>query len=417
MVASSPVAEHDVPPGRAFDLLWAAGSASPVGTERLPASDALGRVVREELASLVDRPPADDSALDGYACIVQDTLGAAPDRPVRLKLVGRSHAGAPSDRRLRTGEAVYVATGGFVPPQADGELGVIGVEHAREEGGSVVLTRPASSNAVRARARDLSAGQVYLRPGDELGPVQVGLVAGMGHTDVAVAVRPRVAIVSTGDELIRPGETPAPGQIFESNLPTLVAESVRSGYEVATATRVMDDPEELASLLDTLATENIDLVLTIGGISKGEREPVRTVLEDAGETVFQRVTARPGGPLTFFRYGTLPVLALPGNPVSSLVCFHLFARAHLDAALGRRSPPPYRSRVRALATHDLSPDAKTVFHRATLSVDEHGARVSPFSDQSSAVSRSLVEGDCLAVAPPGGVKAGAVVDVIPLRSP
>lgn len=410
------MAELDVTPDRAFDLLRAAGSASPVGTERLPASDALGRVVREELASLVDRPPADDSALDGYACLVQDSMGASLDRPVHLRLVGRSHAGAPHTASLKSGEAVYVATGGFVPPTTDGQVGVIGVEHASDDGETVVLTRAASVSAVRAKARDLRAGQVYLRPGDDIGPVQVGLLAGMGHTEVTVSRRARLAIVSTGDELIRPGEKPSPGQIYESNLPTLVAEAQSRGYDVAWADRVKDDPDELAALLDTIALAGVDLVLTIGGISKGEREPVRGVLEAAGETVFQRVTARPGGPLTFFRYGKLPVLALPGNPVSSLVCFHLFARGYLDAALGRTSPPPYRSRLRAIATQDLRPDTKTVFHRATLSVDEHGARVSPFSDQSSAVSRSLIEGDCLAVAPPGGVKAGTVVDVIPLRA-
>lgn len=411
------MAEYDVSPERAFELLQTAGAAAPVGTERLGAGAALGRVVREELASLVDRPPADDSALDGYACRVQDSADASPDRPVHLKLVGRSHAGLPHLQPLSPGEAVYVATGGFVPPTSQGQVGVLGVEHASDDGRTVVLTRPASATAVRARARDLRAGQVYLRPGDELGPVQIGLVAGMGHVEVTVALKPRVAIVSTGDELVQPGMTAAAGQIYESNLPTLVAEATRSGYEVAWAGRVLDDPDELATLLDDLGARELDLVMTIGGISKGEREPVRGVLEASGQTVFQRVSARPGGPLTFFRYRGTPVLALPGNPVSSLVSFHLFGRAYLDAAMGRSSQPPFRSRLRATATHDLKPDAKTVFHRGFLQVDEHGARVSPFSDQSSAVTRSLLEGDCLAVAPPGGVRAGDVVDVIPLPKP
>ncbi len=411
------MAEYDVSPDRAFDLLRAAGAAAPVGTESLPIADALGRIVREELASRVDRPPGDDSALDGYACFVRDTEGASPDRPVRLDVVGRSHAGAPYLGPIGAGQAVYVATGGYVPQGHAGEIGVVGVEYAAEDGRVVTLTREASVTAVRARARDLRKGQVYLRPGDEMSPVHVGLAAGMGHTHVTVSRRARVAIVSTGDELVKPGKTPAPGQIFESNLPTLVAEATTRGYEVVWSGRVSDDPRELATLLGEIRGLAADLVLTIGGISKGEREPVRGVLEDRGETVFQRVTARPGGPLTFFRSGGSAILGLPGNPVSSLVCFHLFARAYLDAATGRAAPPPYRSRVRAVATHDLRPDVKTVFHRATLSVDERGARVTPFSDQSSAVSRSLVEGDCLAVAPPEGVRAGDALDVIPLRAP
>ncbi len=411
------MAELDVSPDRAFALLRSAGAAAPVRTERLPAAAALGRVVSSALTSLVDRPAADDSALDGYACHVADSAGASVDRPVRLKVVGRSHAGAPHTAALGGGEAVYVATGGLVPPGTRGEVGVVGIEHATEEGGVVTLTRPASVSSVRARGRDLRAGSAYLRPGDELGPVQVGLVAGMGHTEVEVALRPRVAVVSTGDELVRPGRPLAPGQVYESNLPTLVAAARTDGYEVSHEGRVKDDPDELAALLDELAGAGTDLVLTIGGISKGEREPVRGVLEAHGEAVFQRVTARPGGPLTFFRYRGLPVLALPGNPVSSLVCYHLFARAYLDAALGRSAPPPYEARLRARSTHDLRPDEKTVFHRAYLRVSEEGAEVSPFHDQSSAVSRSLVEGDCLAVAPPGGARAGDVVEVVPLRWP
>lgn len=410
------MAEHDVSPERAFELLTEAGAAAPVGLEKLPFEDAHGRVLQEEVASLVDRPPADDSALDGYACLVEDTSTATLDRPVQLEVVGASHAGAPISVPIVRGQAAYVATGGLVPGSTAGTVGVVGVEHARREGGSVVLTRPASASAVRSRARDLTEGNVYLRPGDVLGPVQVGLVAGMGHTHVTVAARPRVAIVSTGDELVAPGRPLPPGHVHESNLPTLKAAALACGNDVVLAGRVADDPEALRGVLSELRTSGTDLVLTIGGISKGEREPVRGVLESGGEKVFQRVTARPGGPLTFFRYAGLPVLALPGNPVSSLVCFHLFARAYLDAATGRRGTP-FRSRLRARTTNDLKADAKTVFHRAALRVDEDGAKVSPHRDQSSAVARSLLEGDCLAVAPPGGVKAGGVVDVIVLPRP
>lgn len=410
-------------------------AARSTGVETVPLSSAPGRVLATDLASLVDRPGADDSALDGYACRRADTLAASPTAPVSLDVIGVSHAGSPFDGTVGANQAVRIATGAVVPAGVDA---VVGVENAvpSAAGDRVLLDAPASPGAVRRRARDLSTGRTYLTRGLVLDAATVGLAAAMGHAELTVARRPRVALLITGDELVAPGRDLGRGEVYDANGPALAALTASAGAELATVQHVRDDDGALEAAIERLVAPGasatrerapgrgaspgtelggIDLIVTSGGVSRGERDVVRDLMSRRGELTFWRVMVRPGGPTMFGSIAGVPVLGLPGNPVSSIVTFLLFARAYLDTAQGRSAPLPYRDRRPAVADGAFTAGAKEVLHRATVVTRSTALHVTPFEDQSSAVLRSLSESTALVVTPPHHSYApGDQVDVIEL---
>jgi len=406
-------ARYDVSTADAIDMIVSA--ARSTGVETVPLSSAPGRVLATDLASLVDRPGADDSALDGYACRATDTLSASPTAPVSLDVIGVSHAGSPFDGTVGARQAVRIATGAVVPAGADA---VVGVENAvpSAEGERVLLDAPASPEAVRRRARDLATGHTYLTRGRVLDAATVGLAAAMGHAEVTVARRPRVALLLTGDELVAPGADLARGEVYDANGPALAALTAASGAELAAVQHVRDDDGALEAAIERLTEPGgIDLVVTSGGVSRGERDVVRDLMARRGELTFWRVMVRPGGPTMFGHVAGVPVLGLPGNPVSSIVTFMLFARAYLDTALGRSAPLPYSDRRPAVADGVFVAGAKEMLHRASLVTRGPTLHVAPFDDQSSAVLRSLSESTALVVTPTHHRYApGDTVEVIEL---
>lgn len=411
---------HEVSPATAIDLI--VGAARRLPTETVPLELALGRVLARDVHSLTDRPNADDSALDGFACRVADTQLATVERPISLRLVGVSQAGRPYRGTVGPGEAVGIATGAVVPEGADA---IVGVEDARQvtpatpagSAGRVELRAPAARDAVRRRARDLQKGRGYLRSGQRLDAANLGLAAAMGHAALAVVRRPRLALIVTGDELVAPGGSLGLGDVFDANGVALGALTTAAGADLALITSVGDGLEELASAVEQSAATpgGVDLVITSGGVSRGERDAVRDLLLHSGELLFWRVMVRPAGPTMFGRLGDVPVLGLPGNPVSSVVGFLLFARAFIDTALGSERPVPYRERSVAVAAGAFAAGAKEVLHRARLVADGPLLRAVPFEDQSSAVLRSLTESSGLVVVPPQrAYVAGDLVEVIVL---
>jgi len=404
--------EFDVSPERAIDLVR--GAAPLLESQQVPVGEAAGRVLREAAASLVDRPAADDSALDGYACLVDDTIAASEENPVALELIGEVAAGRPFSGHLGRGQAVRIATGGLLPQAAThgmgvvSVVGVVGVEHAVAEGERVRLTRPASRGATRPRGQDLRAGEVYLEPGTRLTSAAAGLAAAMGHPTLSVSRRPRVVIVTTGDEVVPPGTPPRPGQLFDANAVTLSSAAERAGCEVVEVLYAPDDADGLRGVLTERcdAARPPDLILTSGGVSRGEHDVVRDVMLEDGELHFWRVSMRPAGPTMFGRYRGVALLCLPGNPVSALVGFLLFGRAFVDTAAGLGAPLPYYDRILVRLAGEFRPQAKTVMHRAHLNQVDGVLLASPFANQSSGVMRSLVEADALVISPGEGAAAG-----------
>jgi len=386
--------------------------APNLGSERVELVDALGRVLADDLASLCDHPGVDNSALDGYACRVADTAGAREAAPARLRLVGEAPAGRPYAGRVGPGEAVRIFTGAAVPDGADG---IVPVEASRErEGGRVELLQPARAADVRRRAQDLADGQVYLHRGRRLDAAAIGLAGGMGHASVPVARRPRVALLTTGDEVVDPGRPLQPGQVYDSNAASLMALGQAAGAAMLLLPRVGDDAAALDRALEQAGS--VDLLLTSGGVSMGRYDRVRDLLFGQGAVRFWKVAMKPGGPALYGRLGELPVLGLPGNPVSSMVVFLVLARAFLDAALGRTDPPPYLDRRPARAGTPFRGAAlKEGLPRARLTYGEQGLVAAALTNQSSGVLRSMSEADALAVVPAGrDIAPGEAIDVIPL---
>lgn len=369
--------------------------------ETVAVAQARGRVLLADVTSLADRPTGDDSALDGFACVAADTASATAGGPVRLLLLGASVAGKPYAGAVASGQAVAVATGALVPAGADA---VIGVEHAQVVHGVVHVSRPADPHAVRPRAQDLQAGETYLRAGTRLTAAGVGLAAAMGHATVSVARAPRVVILTTGDEVVAAGSPLAAGQVYDANGTALAALATAAGCEVTLLEHVRDDGAALAEVLERATTTSPapDLVVTSGGVSRGERDVVRDAMLGAGDLAFWRVTIRPGGPTLFGDYRDVPLLGLAGNPVSSLVGWLVWGRAFTDTVTHHKGPLPYHDRIAVHLDGSFKPERKTVLYRARLHQKDGVTHATPYANQSSGVLRALVESDALVVVPGAG---------------
>jgi len=364
-------------------------------TERVPLARARGRVLAEDLAARCDHPDVANTAVDGYAVRAEDTKEASREAPAALRLVGESPAGRPFPGALGPGEAVAVYTGSPLPEGADA---VIAVEDTRREGDRVLVFKPASAKDVRPKGDDFKRGEVLLKKGDLLTPGRVGLAAAMGHAEVPVVRRPRVGILSTGDEVVAPGEPLPEGGVYDSNSYAVGALVEEAGGEPVHLGRVDDTLEALKEKL--AAAGKLDLILTSGGVSMGEYDLVRRLLEEEGKIFFWKIKQRPGGPPIFAQLGDTLVFGLPGNPVSAMVVFFLYGRPMLFAMLGRTDPPYRRIRVR---TEDFFKGAKgkVAFRRAALEYrPDAGFIAKSAGNQSSGAIRTMATGHALIAVPP-----------------
>ena len=372
--------------------------------EEVDVSPALaGRVLTADVAAAVSLPPFSTSAMDGYAVRAAE-LGDGPV-PIAFRLA----AGDPP-QPLPVGAAAGIATGAPMPPGADA---VVPVEDAEEIDGALRAGRPADGAHIRPAGGDVESGRVVARAGRVLTPALLAAVAAVGAARVRVARKPRVAAIATGSELVRAGTPLAPGQIYESNLTSIVAQSVRAGAEVVAAAIVADDrPATEAAFSAALSA---DVVVSSGGVSVGPHDHVKGALDALGvREVFWRVAHKPGKPLWF---GVAPtgalVFGVPGNPVSSLVCFELFVRPALRALQGAPEEPRPVARlaqpITRLATRDHAVRCRLLPGADGMELDQAGAQ-----DSHLIVHASGADAVALIGAGTGEVPAGTLVEYLPL---
>jgi molybdopterin molybdotransferase len=381
----------------------------PLGSEQVSLMNALGRVLAQDVAARVTQPPADVSAMDGYAVRAADVASV----PARLRVVGQAPAGGSHDGAVGAGEAVRIFTGGPLPAGTDT---IVIQEDTTAEGDQVVVREGAPRGTyVRPAGLDFKAGDVLLRKGRLLTSRDVGIAAAMNVPWLSVTRRPRIAVLATGDEVVMPGDAIGRHQIVSSNGLSLAAFVAACGGEPIHLGIAPDDRDSLRRMAE--AAVGADLLVTSGGASVGDHDLVQAVLGEAGMTVdFWRIAMRPGKPLMFGRIGATPVLGVPGNPVSTLVCATMFLRPAIDVMLGRaldEEPQPTALLGRDLPANDSRED----YLRARLSYDAQGRRVAtPFDRQDSSMLSLMAAADCLVIRPPRApaIAAGTVVDIVPL---
>jgi molybdopterin molybdotransferase len=365
------------------------GSIRPLGAERVPLREALGRVLQEEVTAPRPIPPLDNSAMDGFALRAADVAAL----PASLKVVEEIPAGRRSARRLGPGEAARILTGAPIPDGADA---VVMQEETEREGDALrVLRAVRPGDHIRRAGSDVVAGQVIARPGTLLRPAHLGMLAALGRASARVTSRPRVAILATGDEIVEPDRLTDDGRIASSNSYSLQAAVAAAGGEPVYLGIAPDRPEVIQEYLERAA--GCDAVISTGGVSVGDHDYIKGVLAQLGGRMrLWRVRMKPGAPLAFALLRDTPVFGLPGNPVSSLVSFEEFVRPALLCMQGHTRI--YRPVEPAVLDEPFS-KAPGRMHFARVTLEERGGRRHAHltGDQSSGVLFSMVEADGLAI--------------------
>lgn len=392
-------------------------ACSPLPPARLDLAGALGCVLASEVVAGADVPPFTNSAMDGYAVRSADTEGAGTGSPRRLEVVASIPAGTAPSCQVGPGQAARIMTGAALPPGADSVVMVEATRGSPGAGHVEILSPARPGDHVRSAGDDIRAGQSVFGAGTVLGPGHLGVLASLGLARAHVHRRARVGVLSTGDELADAAD-PAPlrpGQIRDSNRPTLLAMATQAGAEPVDLGRVSDVESVIEARLAE-AARTCDLVLTSGGVSVGDYDYVKVVLDRLGVAYSWQVAIKPAKPLAFAVVSGTPVLGLPGNPVSSMVAFELFARPALRLLMGH--PEPVRPAVAGVTDGHLRrrPDGKLHLVRVTAAVGEDGRwHVTPSGGQGSHMLRSMALANALALVPDGdGIPAGEAVDVLVL---
>jgi molybdopterin molybdotransferase len=379
------------------------------GVERVAIRDALDRVLAADVQSRIDVPSGTNSAMDGYAVIGTDIPGSGIRE---LKLIGTAWAGRPLAAAVTPGTTARIMTGALLPDGAD----TVVIQEQVECSGELVRIGPGTrpGDNVRMAGEDIAAGTTVLARGCRLTPADIGLLASLGIGEVDVTRRPRVAFFSTGDELRAIGEPLGDGEIYDSNRYTLFGMLARIGADIIDMGVVRDVPDELEVAFRQGAA-NADVLITSGGVSVGEADFVKDVLQRTGSVDFWKVAMKPGRPLSFGRVGNAWFFGLPGNPVSVMVTFYQFVQPALVRMMGQTGPRSLTIRIPCVSKLKKRP-GRVEYQRGLLERDESGQLVvRKTGAQGSGILTSMSRADCFIILPMdnSGVEPGEMVEVQP----
>ncbi len=388
-------------------------AAKPLPSETVTLAQALGRTLARDIAARESIPPFTKATMDGYAVRAEDTRpssGPGGAGPVELAVLGDLPAGRPARKAVGPGQAVRIMTGAPLPSGADA---VVMVEDTEAAGGIVKVRRGVRpGDNIGLAGEDLRKGEIALTRGTLIGPAETGMLAATGLARVRVTRRPKLAVIATGDEIVEPGERKRPGQIRNSNGPSLTALAVQAGAAASYLGIARDRGASLAAKL--ARAKGADILVLSGGVSVGDYDLVKAQLEAWGvKPVFWRIRIKPGKPVFFGLRGRQLVFGLPGNPTSAMVTFWLFVRPAIDRLLGRAAAGPPSAKAVLDREIAIKPGL-THFLRGVLTSDGPCLQAAPYGDQRSGVLRSMVHGRVLIVVPADAARleAGREVEII-----
>jgi molybdopterin molybdotransferase len=377
----------------------------PVKHENLPLADALNRVLAQDVRAADDLPLFDNSSMDGFALRASDVSEAAPGSPCSLRVAADIPAGSTPTIVLGPGEAARIMTGAHMPDGADAVIPVEDTDFEDRNAGTrapeVVSIRKAArvGENVRRRGMDIRSGDVVLLSGRQLKPQDLGLLAMLGVSTVTVYRKPRIALLSSGDELIDPDAPLERGKIRDSNSYTLAALIESAGAEPVRLGVAKDNFESIRALFERAVYLRVDLILSSAGVSVGAFDYVKDVIETDGKMDFWRVNMRPGKPLAFGNYKEVPIIGLPGNPVSAFVGFEVFVRPVLARLAGHSGGN--RPAVRVRSEEEILSDGRESYLRAEVREIDGVLTARLTGHQGSGNLHSLVQANALLIIPAG----------------